>query len=270
MDQDLVEQGEARRSVWMEAGRGWGERATQWAYLFEPYAMPAHRLVFDRLGLGSGTALFDVACGSGLAANIAARSGASVCGLDASVNLIEIAQARTPEGDFRVGDMFDLPFESSRFDVVTSFNGIWNGCDQALREAHRVLVPGGQLGMTYWGPLDRMGLLPYFAKIIELSPRSHRSSTIEMGETGDTVVAMLERTGFDVQDSGTVEVFNEWPDIETAVRALASAGPSIPAIEAVGYDAFCEAMRVFVTPLSTSTTGVRIGSELGWVTAGRI
>lgn len=269
IDQTRAEQtsSTASRSDWVQAGTGWGARATQWAYLFEPYALPANRLLFDQLGLGEGTAYLDIACGSGLAASVAAYRGASVSGLDASTNLIDIARVRTPGGDFRVGDMFDLPFEDKHFDVVTSFNGIWNGCDDALSESHRVLTTGGQLGMTFWGPFDRMGLLPYFAKIIELSPPSHRSSTIEMGETGQAVQAMLQRTGFDVERYGTVEVTNEWPDADTAVRALASAGPAIPAIEAVGYDAFCEALHEFVAPLHNPQTGVRISSDLVWVTA---
>lgn len=57
--------------------------------------------------------------------------------------------------------MFELPFEDNAFDAVTSFNGIWNGCDGALREVRRVLGVDGQFGMTYWGGYERMGLLPY-------------------------------------------------------------------------------------------------------------
>ena len=231
------------------------------------HALPANHLLFDRLGVGAGARLLDVACGSGLAANVAARRGAAVSGIDASDALINIAQARTPGGDFRVGDMFTLPFEDDCFDVVTSFNGIWNGCDEALGEARRVLTEGGQLGMTFWGAFDRMGLLPYFAKIIELSPASHQAATMELGETGDVVNDMLQRTRFEVLERGTVEVTNEWPDVETAIRSLAAAGPAVPAIEAVGYDTFCEALRDIVTPLYEPGTGVRIASDLGWVTA---
>lgn len=64
-------------------------------------------------------------------------------GLDASEALIAIARARTPAGDFRVGDMFALPFDDDRFDAATSFNGIWEGCEEALIEARRVVRPGG-------------------------------------------------------------------------------------------------------------------------------
>ena len=60
---------------WQEAGRGWGARATEWAYLWEPYALPANEVLFDRLGVDEGIRLLDIACGSGFAAAVAARRG---------------------------------------------------------------------------------------------------------------------------------------------------------------------------------------------------
>lgn len=252
---------------WIEAGGGWGARATEWAYLFEPYARPANLLLFDRLTVGEGTRYLDVLCGSGLAAAIAHGRGAAVSGLDASEVLIGIARARTPDGDFRVGDMFALPFEEGAFDVVTSFNGIWNGCDEALHQARGVLAPDGQLGLTFWGAYERMGLLPYFLTVIEHSPASHQSATIDIGDTANVIAAMLASSGFSLDGRGTVEVTNEWPDVDTAVRALAAAGPSVPAIDAIGYDTFSAALREVIAPLHDHHAGIRISSELGWVTA---
>lgn len=75
----------------------------------------------------------------GYAAWVAAGRGALVAGLDASENLIQVARARAPDADFSVGDMFALPFPDGGFDVGTSFNGIWSGCEAALVEARRVL-----------------------------------------------------------------------------------------------------------------------------------
>lgn len=252
---------------WKEAGRGWGARALDWAYLFEPYALPANELLFNRMGVGAGTRLLDVACGSGFAASVASRRGASVAGLDASAALIEIAKSRTPSGDFRVGDMFALPFADGDFDVVTSFNGIWNGCQGALREVNRVLSRSGTVGLTFWGRYERLGLMPYFLKVIELSPQSHQSATMEQGQTRSVIEAMLTETGFAICDQGTVDVTNEWPDVATAVRALAAAGPSVPAIEAVGYEEFSQALAVTLSPLTDQDTGLRIMSEFGWITA---
>ena len=105
---------------WKEAGQGWGARSVEWAYLLEPYARPANELLLDRLKVGDGTRLLDIACGSGFAARLASGRGAIVAGLDAASPLVTIARARTPAGDFRVGDMFALPFADASFDVATS------------------------------------------------------------------------------------------------------------------------------------------------------
>lgn len=254
---------------WKEAGQAWGARATDWAYLFEPYARPANEVVFDRVDLGPGTRLVDIACGSGLAAQTAARRGATVSGLDAAEALVDIARARTPGGDFRVGDMFALPFDDASFDVATSFNGIWKGCEPALQEARRVLAPDGRLGLTFWGRPERLGLLPYFLKVIELSPPSHGEASIEQGDTGraGVIEEMLTSAGFRLRDAGGVSVVNEWPDLDVAVRALAAAGPSVPAIAAVGLHAFCDSLRDVIAPLQSDGVGIRVTSELRWVTA---
>jgi hypothetical protein len=178
--------------------------------------------------------------------------------LDAAEALVKIAQARTLSGGFRVGDMFALPFADDSFDVTMSFNGIWKGCEGALSEARRV-----------WGRYERLGLMPYFLKIIDLSPPSHGAASMEQGDTGrpGVVEDMLATTGFELVERGAVDVVNEWPDTATAVRALAAAGPSVPAIEAVGYDAFCEALSEVMSPLCDRDVGIRVTSEFGWITA---
>src|SRR5437773_9068509 len=135
-----------------ESREAWGERAADGACLMEPYARRANDALFDRAGVGPGTRLLDIACGSGYAAGVAAGRGATVAGLDASEALIAIARARTPSADFRVGDMFALPFGDDQFDVATSFNGIWKGCEDALREARRVVRRAGWPGSASGDP----------------------------------------------------------------------------------------------------------------------
>jgi SAM-dependent methyltransferase len=259
---------EVRRMGWVDSGRAWGERATDWAYLAEPYARSANDALLDQTGVGPGTELLDIACGSGYAASVAARRGAKVSGLDASDALLAIARARTPAGDFRVGDMFALPFEDDSFDVATSFNGIWKGCEGALIEARRVVRPGGLVGFTFWGAPKRLGLLPYFGTLVELSPADHASATVNQGDTGRPGVAeqMLKDAGLEFADRGTAQVINELPDLDLTVRALAAAGPSWPAIQNVGYDQFAEALRKALRPLQVDGIGVRIVSEFGWIT----
>jgi SAM-dependent methyltransferase len=254
---------------WQESGSAWGARATDWAYLFEPYARPANDVVFARLGVGPGTRLLDIACGSGFAAWAAARAGAIVSGIDASEALLAVARSRTPEGDFRAGDMFALPFDDDAFDVATSFNGIWAGCEDALREARRVVRPGGMVGITFWGRPRRVGLVPYFVTVFENSPADHVESNVSMADTGRPGVAeaMVETAGLEMLERGRVDVVNEWPDVDLAVRALMAGGPSWPAIAQVGPEAFAAALAEAFAPLYVEGTGVRVSSEFGWVTA---
>lgn len=251
---------------WEQSGEAWGARAPDWAYLMEPYARPANDAVFDRTGVSAGTTLLDIACGSGYAAMVAARRGAVVSGLDAAERLLVIARARTPDGDFRLGDMFALPFADDTFDVATSFNGIWAGCEAALVEAARVVKPGGSFGMTFWGSPKRLGLMPYFLTVAALSPQDHVQATLGQAETGRPGVAeaMFAEAGIAVLERGASVVVNEWPDVATAVRALAAAGPSVPAVRAAGYDTFAAELVTALEPL-VDRNGLRISSELGWL-----
>ena len=252
---------------WRKAGEAWGDRATDWAYLWEPYARSANQTVFDQLGVAGGTRLLDIACGSGFAAQLASERGAVVSGIDASEALVTIARARTPEGDFRVGDMFAMPFPDASFDAAASFNGIWKGCEAALLEARRVLVPGGRLGLTFWGQFEHLGLMPYFVKVIELSATAHAAASVDQGDTQNVIEEMLTATGFERLKRGTVTVVNEWPDVDIAVRALVAGGPSVPAIRAIGLDGFCDALRSVIGPLHVPGIGIRISSEFDWITA---
>ncbi len=76
------------------------------------------------------------------------------------------------------------PAASAAAAQADSFNGIWKGCEGALIEARRVVRPGGLVGFTFWGAPKRLGLMPYFATVVELSPADHVSATINQGDTG--------------------------------------------------------------------------------------
>ena len=98
--------------------------------------------------------VLDLACGTGdLALEIAVQlPHARVTGLDASGAMIDLAEARrgaqaNERVSFRVGDMSRLDLPDASVDVVTAGYGFRNASDHrvALREAARVLKPGGHL-----------------------------------------------------------------------------------------------------------------------------
>ena len=103
---------------------GWGRRVVDFATLSEPGNC---RKYVSPYTIGSawmpGDRLLDVACGSGLAVELARLRGASCSGMDASARLVAVARDRNPGCDIRVGDMHALPWDPASFDVVTSFRG---------------------------------------------------------------------------------------------------------------------------------------------------
>ena len=110
---------------WTMVDEGWGRKAVDFATLSEPGNCREYVAVHHRLGVDAGDRLLDVACGSGLAIELARLRGASCSGIDASARLVAVARDRNPDCDISVGDMHALPWDPASFDVVTSFRGIW-------------------------------------------------------------------------------------------------------------------------------------------------
>jgi ubiquinone/menaquinone biosynthesis C-methylase UbiE len=128
----------------------WGVQARNWADLMERMSLPLYHVVLDKTNVGRGTRLLDIGCGTGMAAQLAAQLGAHVTGLDASEAELAIARERVPNGDFRCGEMEELPYADASFDVVTGFNSLQFADDplHALQEARRVARPGGHVAMV--------------------------------------------------------------------------------------------------------------------------
>lgn len=217
---------------WQEAGDAWGHAAVDWACLYEHYAMAVIMAIFERVGVAPGIKLLDMACGSGLALHHAESIGAQTAGIDAALPLIEIGQDRNPNSDIRLGSMFDMPWSDQEFDVVTSINGVWGGCEAALVEANRVLRPGGLIGISFWGdgtPNDLRGCFKAFARN---APTQHFDTMKRLNNIAAPGVAeqMLVDGGFEVIERGERISMIEWPDADLAWRALSSVGPAVPAL----------------------------------------
>ena len=85
-------------------GIAWGARARDWSGT-EGQQVPTYEEAIRRAGIGAGDTVLDVGCGTGAFLRVAADHGATVCGLDASAALLEIARERVPEADLVQGDL---------------------------------------------------------------------------------------------------------------------------------------------------------------------
>lgn len=209
------------------------------ATLAEPTNTREYVFVHHQLGLHAGDRLLDMACGSGLALELAQAVGATCCGIDASPRLAAVASDRVPGGDVRVGDMGALPWDDETFDIVTSFRGIWGTTPTAVAEAFRVLCPGGRLAMTVWGNVGKSDGAWMFAPFqwAEEPKLRHQAEMVSLGRPG-VGEAFLTDSGFDVAPRVEVPYVIEYADPETFARGIASTGPAYESIQAIGEAEF--------------------------------
>jgi SAM-dependent methyltransferase len=221
---------------------GWGRRAVDFATLSEPGNCREYIAIQHRLGISEGDRLLDVACGAGLALELAHLRGADCAGIDASPRLVTVARDRNPDADIRVGDMHALPWDDASFDVATSFRGIWGTTPAAVGEIYRVLVPGGQVGLTVWGHIKKSpgawALAPF--GMADSASVQNQAAMVSLGRPG-AGEDVLAHCGFVEIERVDVPFAWEFADPETFARALASTGPAYEAIQNVGEAAFIEA-----------------------------
>ena len=216
----------------------WSVRVRDWADLIEPLFRPAYDRILGELEIRPGTALLDVGCGTGGAAQLASRRGATVAGLDAADNALQIARERTPDGDFRAGDLEKLPWSPQSFDIVTGFNSFQFASDivAGLREARRVTKPGGKVSMMVWSlDEDCESMVTIDAVRRLMPPPEGPPEPAPLGSEG-RVEQLMSEGGLKPLKSGHVICNFEFPDVETALRGFLSSGVMVAAERQLGEE----------------------------------
>ena len=125
---------------------------------FAPELEPAAEHLVELATIRPGERVLDLGCGTGNAALLAARAGATVTGLDPAPRLLDVARGRLAaerlDGTFVIGDAHAVPFEDGSFDAVLSVFGVIFAADarRALAEILRVLAPDGRALVSVWLP----------------------------------------------------------------------------------------------------------------------
>jgi SAM-dependent methyltransferase len=224
-------------SIAQRYGRRWSAGAAVRAEHYAAMSLPAWLAVADATGIGPGTRVLDVACGSGEFALLAADRGAPVCGIDAATGMIDLARRLVPAADLRVGTLEELPWDDARFDVVTGFNAFQFAADMvgALAEAGRVTRPGGRVVICNWGPVGDCDLIPVVHSLADLQPGPPLVARRPIGDAG-VLEELAASAGLVPQLGGLVDVPYAPPDRTTLMRGLLSAGNVLPAVEHSGEE----------------------------------
>jgi SAM-dependent methyltransferase len=239
-----------------------GARAAAWAETWEGHegwGTPVYQHVLDRSGIRAGSLVLDCGCGAGRFARMAADRGASVAGIDASPELIEIAARRTPEGDFRTGDIETLPWEDDSFDLVTSFSAFQFADDKerALREGGR--VSRGPVAVVIPTRVAESGVATVFKPVFPLfDPDAldslKRSGMFALSEAGKLEEAVTG-AALEIYEDDEIECPIVFEDRGVAERAFMGAGPTQLAIHNSGEQEVADAIRSALAPF-VGTQGV--------------
>ena len=238
-EQKSVRIGPVPNEAWRKVDEGWGRRAVEFATLSELANCREYVALHHRLSVSRADRLLDVACGSGLAIELATLRGASCAGIDASDRLVAIARDRNSEAEIVVGDMNQLPWDEATFTVVTSFRGIWGTTPAAIGEIHRVLVPGGRLGLTVWGHIKASSGAWALAPFRMAAPQKveNQAAMVALGRPGVGEELLAEHGFVDIERIEVPFVW-EFADPDVYARSLASTSPAYGAIQHVGEEAF--------------------------------
>lgn len=172
-------------------------------------ARDLHWQLIAQAGVEPGATVLEIGCGTGNVLVLAARvyPDTAVVGLDPDAEALAIAARKTRRAGLAVrlerGYADRLPFADGSVDRVLSSFMLHHlpPAEQqaALREAHRVLAPGGRLHL-----LDFAGGRPTPPRVMRLLHRrhDHTGPRPHVHATGDTATALAEAGFTDVALTG--------------------------------------------------------------------
>src|SRR5262249_16793075 len=219
--------------------------------------------LLGRTEMSRAIPILDSGCGPGLGIQVFSRRIDRVGGVDATAPFIDIARQRTPSGDFRVAEMESLPYDDGAFDAVTGFNAFQYAASpvNALREARRVLRAGGIIVIAVWGLPESCEAAGHLKALGSLMPPPPPGAPGPFALSDETKLkALVSEAG--LTPGAIVDVACPWvyPDIETALRGMLSAGPAERAIRASSFERAREAVAVAIKSYRTEAGDYRLNN----------
>ncbi|MCA1723978.1 MAG: class I SAM-dependent methyltransferase [Thermomicrobia bacterium] len=208
----------------------WSERAAQWRRwhsILTEWWQSVTDLLVDWTEPEPGMRVLDLASGTGEPAlSLAPRVGPDgrVTATDVIPEMVAIAAENAEQQgftniSFQQADAGALPFPEASFDRVTCRFGVMYFPDvpQALREARRVLRPGGRAVFAVWGLLDQidyltstLGVLHRYHPSPPPAPDPETPHPLRFARAG-TLAAALRAAGFTAVREETRIVPLPWP-----------------------------------------------------------
>jgi ubiquinone/menaquinone biosynthesis C-methylase UbiE len=221
-----------------------------------------------------GQRVLDVACGTGVVARLAApQAGPTghVTGLDINANMLAVARSLPPPPGAPVtwleGDAGATEFPDASFDVILCQQGLQFFPRQAaaLREIHRLLVPGGRVVLSVWksaGPYDVAVAAALERHAGGETATKYRASRIV--PNADALHHLLADAGFRAVHVRPSAMTIHLPSLESFVLGHLSGGTAAGAVAALSEDqraALARQVKLALQPYADGD-GVAVPDEI--------
>jgi ubiquinone/menaquinone biosynthesis C-methylase UbiE len=209
--------------------------------LFQPYAAD----LAARVRVGADARVLELACGTGIVTRRLRDSlpaGATLVATDLNEPMLAHAALKfRPDErvEWRLADACDIPFADASVDAVVCQFGYMFVPDKplAMREARRVLRPGGLLAFNTWGSLDDNP----FARVAHETiagffpddPPTFYQVPFSMHDRGE-LEKLVRQAGFESIVVETVRVRGESPSARDLAVGLVQGNPVVAAIRERG------------------------------------
>ncbi|MBP8306846.1 MAG: class I SAM-dependent methyltransferase [Burkholderiaceae bacterium] len=162
----------------------------------------------DTLGIGPGTAVVDLGAGTGKFTSLLMATGAQVTAIEPVAAMQAQLARRLPQVAVLTGVAERMPLADATVDVLVCAQAFhWFANDAALADMHRVLKPGGRLGLV-WNVRDES--VDWVAEITRIiTPHEGNAPRYYKGEWRRPFAggpfAPLELTAFEHQHVGSAK-----------------------------------------------------------------